>query len=112
MPKSISDSKSPLIDNATPTDALVTSFLERTDDTDKGRQFILDQWAKIQVDQPSIARFINVNAYRTAPNDPETREIISSSMVQLFLILSEASLQKDVSDKFADSLSIYFPVKS
>ncbi len=95
-----------------PSDALMSSVLKRTNYSEKGQQFVLDEWAKLQSEQPTIAQFIMATSYQMAPNDPDTRERISMSMIKFYILLSEATLQKDVTELYAAHLQAIFPTST
>jgi hypothetical protein len=97
---------------AKPSHALVTSLLKRTQNNSKGQQLIASHWKKIQVEQPSLARLISVNAFRQAPDDAEVRELISSSMVLMHLMQQEIDLQKYLTGSIGESLNEHFPLTS
>lgn len=94
-----------------PSEALVNSLLGQTKPTIKTEAYILAEWQKLQRSQPALSRFIAANAYRHAPEDPEAREQIASSMVLTFLICSQAILQKELVSSMGESWSRYFPVQ-
>jgi hypothetical protein len=89
---------------------LVTSLLKRTQNNSKGHHLISSHWKKIQVEQPSLARLISVNAFRQAPDDAEAREMISSSMVLMNLMQQEMDLQRYLTSSIGESLSDNFPL--
>jgi hypothetical protein len=93
-----------------PSEEMVTSLLKRTQDTPRGQRLIDDHWRKIQTEQPALARLISVNSFRQAPDDPEVREIISSSMILMSIIHQEIHLQQDLTSHLGESMNKYFPL--
>jgi hypothetical protein len=67
-----------------------------------------EEWHRIQAEQPELARLINVNSFRLAPDDAETRELISTSMVLMNIMQQEIAIHKDLKQSIGDSLSQYF----
>lgn len=96
------DLATPLV---TPSDGLVNSVLKRTVPQGKGQEFIMKQWYKMQAEQPGVAHFIATTTFRMAPDNPFVREKIAIGMVRLYILMSEASLQKDVASAFKESFT-------
>jgi hypothetical protein len=105
-----SSSATPLIRSINPSEELVTSLLKRTNDLSKEQKLVEDHWRRIQSENPALARLISVNSFRQAPNDPELREVISSSMVLMDIIQQEITIQGHLIDSIGDSMSQYFPL--
>ena len=109
MSKTSHKKVNPSISNVKPSDKHVSSLLRRIQPSDKSQQFIIGQWQRLRIKHPEITHFISATSYMLAPEDPEVREAISTSMLALYILIDETSLQNDIEDTYKDSLKQLFP---
>jgi hypothetical protein len=97
---------------ATPDYGIIKSLIKRTNKSDRGKSYVLDTWHALQLSDPTSAQFISTVAYMSAPDDPELRETIATSMVKLIILQDEKSIHKELNDSLSESVGKYFSIKT
>jgi hypothetical protein len=97
---------------STPDYGIIKSLIKRTNRSNRGKNYVLDIWHNLQLSDPTTAQFISTVAYMSAPDDPELRETVATSMVKLIILQDEKATHKALNESLNLSMSKYFSIKN